>query len=121
MRPELLRSQVLRYKALIEKDEPAVTEFFNSIIPPGTPFTPGTAATINKALIEDPVMNETINRYTENLVNYHLFYDKLKDKGGDMTGLELDIRLWEDYEKYFSPPIKEPSSPHSPSPAREPA
>ncbi|MHC5160998.1 MAG: hypothetical protein ACYSOC_05125, partial [Planctomycetota bacterium] len=102
MSPDLLRSQVLRYKALLEKDEPAVTEFFNSIVPPGTAFTPDTAAKINKALIEDPVMNETINRHTENLVSYHLFYDKLKDKGGDMTGLELDIHS--DFEKHLSPP-----------------
>jgi len=120
MSPELLRSQVLRYKALVEQDDPAITDFFNEIIPPGDAFTPKTAAKINEALIDNPEMRETIDRHTENLNMYEFFYDKLKERGGDMTGLELDI-FKRDPEKLFSPPIKDPANPHSGPQTPEPA
>jgi hypothetical protein len=127
MSPELLRSQVLRYKALVEEAEnseqrKAMAEIFNTFAPPDEPFSPKSAASISKALAEIPGIHAWSARYQEDLDTYHFFYRKLKEKGGDMTGLELEIESdYEyDYKKYISPPIKEPPAPHSEPQTPEP-
>jgi hypothetical protein len=137
MSPELLRSQVLRYKALMEESYEeekmaALAQIFNTLAPKDAPYTPKTAKSISKALEENPELNEWNAGFQENLQNYQFFYKKLQDRGGDMTGLELDIPLdrdhieqllppEQDYNKPGSPPIKETPNPHSPSPVKEPA
>lgn len=111
MSPELLRSQVLRYKAEVEKETETVDEFYAKWAPVDSPFTSDTAKAISDALLDNPQMRETMKSASESYHNYLFFYEKLKEKGGDLNGLELDIK--HDYEKYFSPPIKETPAPNS--------
>ena len=120
MSPDLLRSQVLRYKALVEKDaEEFHKEVFKDFAPIDPPYTPEVTASINTAMAEYVETHRKQHPFSENFCNYYFFYEKLKEKGGDMTGLELEIDY--DYEKYISPPIKEPPSPHSEPKTTEPA
>lgn len=46
--------------------------------------------------------------YSLSLERYFLFYDKLKEKGGDMRDLEIDFET-PIQKKYYSPPIEEPT------------
>ena len=127
MSTELIRSQVLRYKALLEDAETSeqmekINEIFNALVPRNEPFTAESTSSISKALEEIPGINIWSARYQENLDNYHFFYKKLKERGGDMTGLDLETEGDViDYEKYFSPPIKEPPNLHNESQTAEPA
>ena len=127
MSPDLLRSQVLRYKALLEEAEnseerKAMTKIFNTFAPRDTPFSAEASVSISKAIDEIPGIHAWSARYQEDMDNYHFFYRKFKEKGGDMTGLELEIDqdYKQDYEKYISPPIKEPPAPYSEPQTTEP-
>ena len=111
MSKELLRSQVLRYKAEAEKDLTQMAKFFDQYTPLESPFTPEMAAAISTALAalaENEDMRGTMFDYSLSLDRYFLFYDKLKEKGGDMRDLEIDFRTPIE-QKYYSPPIEEPT------------
>lgn len=125
MSEELLRSQVLRYKAEVEREMATIQpmmaaipqSFFDTLAPADSPFTPEISASIATAFAElaenDPLLFYTPE--SDSLLRYHLFYEQLKDRGEDMTGLELDPCIennpWYHFPLYYyepvSPPIKE--------------
>ena len=115
MSEELLRSQVLRYKAEAEKDMSEMAKFFDQYAPLDSPFTPEMSVAISTALAalaKNEDMRGTMFDYTLSLDRYFLFYEKLKEKGGDMTGLEIDFHT-PIQDKYYSPPIENPDVPAS--------
>jgi len=121
MSEELLRSQVLRYKAEAEKDLSVMAKFYAQYSPADAPFTPEISASISTALAvlaENKGMRETMIDYSLSLDRYFLFYDKLKEIGGDVRGLEIDFDT-PVQEKYYSPPIKDPDAPASETKNRE--
>lgn len=131
MSPELLRSQVLQHKALVEdslEEERmvALAQIFDNLAPRDTPYTAEVAKSVSKALQKNPEMKEWNTDFQENVKNYQFFYKKLKEKSGDMTGLELDLPYdynhdhielilppQKNYEKPLFPPIQETPAPYS--------
>ena len=115
MSEELLRSQVLKYKAEVEKELSEMDDFFSQYGSPlDTPFTPEIVASISTALatlVEDREMGGTMINYSSGIDRYYLFYEKLEEKGGDMNGLEIDF-ITPIQKKNYSPPIE----PQFPSP-----
>ncbi|RKY10525.1 MAG: hypothetical protein DRP56_00725 [Planctomycetota bacterium] len=114
MDEEFIRGQVLRYKAEAEKELSEMSEFyFQSCAPIDSPYTPEMSASIATALAalaEDKKIRGIMFDYSMSLDRYFLFYEKLKEKGGDMRGLEIDFQT-PLQEKYYSPPIDDPQVP----------
>jgi hypothetical protein len=115
MSEELLRSQVLRYKAEAERDLSVMAKLFSQYAPVDSPYTPEISASISTAfaaMAEDRDTRNMIVDFGTNLDRYYLFYEKLKEKGGDMRGLKIDFET-PIKEIYYSPPINEPQNPTS--------
>ena len=114
MSKELLRSQALRYKAEVEKDLAEMAKFFFQYGPaPDAPFTPEVSAAISTALAamaEDRETRGSMLDFSTNLERYYLFYDKLKERGGDMCDLEIDFQTPIE-QKHYSPPIEDLQAP----------
>ena len=108
MSKEFLRCQVLYYKAQAEKDLAEMAEILYQYALPDAPYTPEVTAAISTALArlaEDDISRGIMTDYTSNLERYYLFYDKLKEKGGDMCDLEIDFQTPIE-QKYYFPPIE---------------
>ena len=109
MSEELIRSQVLRYKADVEKQQAEIArlsqkcpEYNESFGIPNQPVTSDMIMTIETNC---PELWRAMTKWSDDWMNYNLFYNKLKDKGADMNGLEIeDFNTTPDI---YSPPIEE--------------
>lgn len=114
MSEEFLRCQVLFYKAQAEAELAEMAKILYQYAPFDAPYTPEVQATIETALArlaEDGVSRAIMVDYTSNLERYYLFYDKLKERGGNMEGLEIDFQT-PFQEKIYSPPLEGPDAPN---------
>jgi hypothetical protein len=111
MSEELLRSQVLRYKAEVEEQNIEINKLSDECpvsyrnYPENIPFTP---QLIERLMKECPELYEAMDQYAQSWSNYYLFYEKLKERGGDITELEIEDELFAP-PKIFSPPIEDPA------------
>ena len=86
-----LRTMVLKYKKVLEAKGPVIREIFEHKldIQEGEPFTPKIAEKI-AAYISTPEGRE-LESYFKDLERYALYYFNLKEKGGDLSDLEIEI------------------------------
>ena len=47
-----------------------------------------------------------VNRLAESFMNYQIFYEKLKEEGGDIEGLDVDF-MKPPQDKIYSPPLED--------------
>ena len=109
-----LRSQVLRYKAEVEKEDARIDKLLSEECPDYDFNAPFTSKTLERLERECPkfygAMIRSMDSHVDHYLSYYSFYEKLKEKGGDMSGLEID----EDsliHPKLLLPPIEEPQVP----------
>ena len=85
-----LRAMVLKYKSAMEEKDPLMREMFEELdIPPGVPPTPKMLEEINEKITEYMLTPEgkELESYFEDSGRYNLYYKKLMEKGGDLSGL----------------------------------
>ena len=84
------RAMAMKYKSILEAKAPAIWEIYTREldIQKGAPFTPNDANKI-ESYISTPEGKE-LKSYFEDFERYLLYYTKVKEKGGDLSGLELD-------------------------------
>jgi hypothetical protein len=119
MSDDLLRSQVLRYKAQAEIEMATMNQLLSQLAPADAPFTPEAAASVQTAFAQMVPTNhpEGFQEYGDSIYQYYLLYEELSKRGADMSGLELEFEnpLPTPYEcppdKYYSPPPADIPSP----------
>ena len=85
------RAMAMKYKNILEAKAPRIKEIFELKldIPKDAPFTPETVCKI--AAYMATTKDKELKSYFEDLERYSFYYTKVKEKGGDLSGLELDI------------------------------
>ena len=123
MSVEMLRNQVLKYKAEVETENARTYKLFTeecpdiyNLIMDNTPYTSSMSKIFEELC---PKTAKAMMRLGESLVNYYSFYEKLEEKGGDMTDLEIDRKPFNHLELLF-PPIQKHRNPHSDSEEKKP-
>ena len=113
MSEELIRSQVLRYKAEAQIEMATMNQIFNQLAPADAPFTPEVSASIAAAFAQMAPENYPggIQDYGDSLFRYYLFYEELRKRGADMNGLEIDFDSPLQDQDYSPPPDDIPCPP----------
>ena len=110
MSEELLRSQVLRCKADAEEANKQVINLikrcpaYNETY--GNPNEPSSSYQFEKIMVECPELHQAMVQFADTSINHHLFYEKLKQKGADMKGLDIEEEIYDPHKKMLSPPIR---------------
>jgi hypothetical protein len=107
-----LRSLAMKYKKTLS----AQSRIFNEIVErtlgcksSEKPFTANDADLISQALEDELGDSFLLDRYVADLATFGLLRQKIKQKGGDLSGLEIDdvYRIEEHhYRRHILPPLR---------------
>lgn len=107
-----LRVLAMKYKKTLSAQSRTFSEIIERALPeklPTEPFTANDAALVSKALEDELGDSFILERYIADLATFELLRQKIKQKGGDLSGLEIDdvYRIREDrYRRHILPPLR---------------
>ena len=103
------RAMAMKYKNILEAKNARINEILLKLdIPKDAPFNPATAR--KTAAYMTTAEGEELKSYFEDFYSYLLYYTNVKEKGGDVSGLEIDTEK-EELKDMIMPPIRKEELP----------